>query len=71
MHAIGLPLAKGLMVSTGFYWDQNAQARAFARRFEAKMGRMPTKQQASVYASVKHYLKAVAAGETGCPLGKS
>lgn len=61
IKAIGLPLAKGLLVSTGFYWDQNAEARAFARRFEARMGRMPTKQQASVYASVKHYLKAVAA----------
>lgn len=61
IKAIGLPLAKGLMVSTGFYWDQNEEARAFAKRFEAKIGRMPTKQQASVYASVKHYLKAVAA----------
>ncbi|MFG1329813.1 ABC transporter substrate-binding protein [Xanthobacter autotrophicus] len=64
VHAIGLPLAKGLLISTGFYWDQNAEARAFAKRFEAKMGRMPTKQQASVYASVKHYLKAVAAAGT-------
>lgn len=61
IKAIGLPLAKGLLVSTGFYWDQNEEARAFAKRFEAKVGRMPTKQQASVYASVKHYLKAVAA----------
>lgn len=61
IKAIGLPLAKGLLVSTGFYWDQNDEARAFAKRFEAKVGRMPTKQQASVYASVKHYLKAVAA----------
>lgn len=64
IKAMGLPLAKGLMVSTGFYWDQNDEARAFARRFEAKVGRMPTKQQASVYASVKHYLKAVAASGT-------
>lgn len=64
IKAIGLPLAKGLLVSTGFYWDQNDEARAFARRFEAKVGRMPTKQQASVYASVKHYLKAVAAAGT-------
>ncbi len=64
IHAIGLPLAKGLLVSTGFYWDQNEQARAFAKRFQAKVGRMPTKQQASVYASVTHYLKAVAATGT-------
>lgn len=64
IKAIGLPLAKGLLVSTGFYWDQNDEARTFARRFEAKVGRMPTKQQASVYASVKHYLKAVAAAGT-------
>ncbi|QRG07008.1 ABC transporter substrate-binding protein [Xanthobacter dioxanivorans] len=64
VHAIGLPLAKGLRVTTGFYWDQNDKARAFAKRFFAKMGRMPTKQQASVYASITHYLSAVAASGT-------
>lgn len=64
VNSIGLSLAKGLLVSTGFYWDQNDEARAFAERFKAKMGRVPTKQQASVYASVTHYLKAVAATGT-------
>ncbi len=64
IHSIGLKLAHGLMVSAGFYWDQNEQARAFARRFFEKVGRMPTKEQAAGYASVTHFLKAVAASGT-------
>jgi len=64
IHALGLKLAKGLLVSTGFYWDQNDASRAFARRFFEKTGRMPTKEQASGYAAVTHYLKAVAASGT-------
>nr|WP_157091665.1 ABC transporter substrate-binding protein [Methylobacterium nodulans] len=59
VHSLGLAVAQGLLVSTGFYWDQNDAARAFGKRFFAKTGRMPTKQQASVYASVTQYLKAV------------
>ncbi|WP_407529469.1 ABC transporter substrate-binding protein [Methylobacterium oryzisoli] len=64
VHSVGLPAAKGLLVTTGFYWDQNEAARAFGKRFFAKAGRMPTKQQASVYASVTQYLKAVDATGT-------
>ena len=41
------------------YWDQNDQSRAFATRFSAERKAMPTKNQAAVYASVLHYLKAV------------
>ncbi len=33
----------------------------------ARTGRMPTKEQAAVYASVRHYLKAVAATGTDDP----
>jgi branched-chain amino acid transport system substrate-binding protein len=64
VHGLGLDKAKGLLISDGFYWDQNEAARAFARRFFDRVGRMPTKEQAAVYASVSHYLKAVAATGT-------
>jgi branched-chain amino acid transport system substrate-binding protein len=68
IDAMGLPAAQRLYVTEGFYWDQNDQARAFAKRFNAAVHRMPTKQQAATYASVTHYLKAVdAAGTLDAP----
>ena len=51
-------------MSEGFYWDQNDAARAWPKRFLARAGKMPTKQQAATYASVTHYLKAVDATGT-------
>lgn len=64
VHSLGLEVTKGLILSEGFYWDQNDEARAWSRRFHARTNRMPTKEQASVYASVVHYLKAVASADT-------
>ena len=64
IHAIGLETAAGLLVTEGFYWDQNDQSRAFAKRFMAKVGKMPSKQQAAGYAAATHYFKAVAATGT-------
>lgn len=59
VDSLGLPVAKGLVVTSSFYWDQNEQTRAFAKRFEAIHGKMPTKGQAHTYLSIKHWLKAV------------
>lgn len=64
VHTLGLPVTKGLLLSEGFYWDQNETARTWSRRYFEKTKRMPTKQQASVYASITHYLKAVTAADT-------
>ena len=64
IKAIGLAAAQRLYVTEGFYWDQNDQARAFAKRFDAQAHHMPTKQQAATYASVRHYLQAVEAAGT-------
>ena len=62
VHALGLPTAQGLIVTNTFYWDQNDQTRAFAKRFaERDKGIHPTMVHAGVYASVLHYLKAVEA----------
>ena len=60
IHALGLPLAQGLTLSSGFYWDQNDATRAFARRFMSERHAMPTKNQASVYLSTLHFLRATA-----------
>lgn len=64
VHALGLEATKGLLLSEGFYWDQNDVARDWSKRFFEKTNRMPTKEQASVYASIVHYLKAVKAEDT-------
>ncbi len=64
IHGLGLAAAQGLNVASGFYWDQNEQTRKFAQRMFARHQKMPTKEQAAVYASVRHYLKAVEAAGT-------
>jgi branched-chain amino acid transport system substrate-binding protein len=62
IHALGLPTAQGLVITNTFYWDQNDQSRAFAKRFAAvDKGIHPTMVHAGVYAAVLHYLKAVEA----------
>jgi branched-chain amino acid transport system substrate-binding protein len=62
VHSLGLDKAQGLMITTTFYWDQDDQKRAWAKRFAAANGgKYPTMVHAGVYAGVLHYLKAVAA----------
>jgi branched-chain amino acid transport system substrate-binding protein len=65
VHALGLQTAQGLIVTNTFYWDQNDQTRAFAKRFaSANKGIHPTMVHAGVYSSVLHYLKAIEAAKT-------
>ncbi|MCJ2126645.1 ABC transporter substrate-binding protein [Methylobacterium sp. J-077] len=62
VHAIGLQLAQGLSLVSPFYWDKDDGTRAFSARFAAqRSGAKPSMVQAGVYASILHYLKAVAA----------
>jgi len=61
VNSLGLATAQGLIITSGFYWDATDGTRAWARRFMAEHGRMPTREQAGVYVSVSHYLKAVQA----------
>ncbi len=59
VHAMGLPLAQGLLLSEAFYWDHDEASRAFTQRFAARVpGRVPTENQAGVYSSVLAYLRA-------------
>jgi len=68
VHSLGLQTAQKLLLTTGFYWDMNDETRAFAQRFYAKAGKMPTMVHAGVYSSVTAYLKAVkAAGSVDGP----
>jgi branched-chain amino acid transport system substrate-binding protein len=64
IHSLGLKTAQGLYLTTGWYWDLNAETRAFAQRFFAKINRQPTMDQAGVYSATLTYLKAVKAAGT-------
>ena len=59
VESLGLPAAKGLLLTEPFYWDRTPESRAWSQRFFEKFKRMPTAAQASVYSSMTHYLKAV------------
>jgi branched-chain amino acid transport system substrate-binding protein len=62
VHALGLPVAKGLILTESFYWDLNDRTRAFTTRVLPKTaGARPGMGQAGCYAGTLHYLKTVAA----------
>ncbi|HEY4173873.1 MAG TPA: ABC transporter substrate-binding protein [Rhodopila sp.] len=68
IHALGLDVAQGLSFPASFYWDQNDEARAFAKRFMAERKAAPTKNQAQNYAATLHFLKAMAQAGTDDPI---
>jgi branched-chain amino acid transport system substrate-binding protein len=59
IHAIGLPAAQGLQLTTAFYWDLDDKTRDFAKRFFARTNKRPTMVQAGLYSVVTNYLKAI------------
>jgi len=61
VHAMGLPIAQGLVLTTAWYWDFDDKTRAFASRFYEKTKRMPTFPQAAIYSATLTYLNAVKA----------
>ena len=58
VNSLGLETAQGLIITSGYYWDDNEGTRSFATRFLKEHGRMPTREQAGVYAGTLHFLKA-------------
>ena len=62
VRAVGLKLTQGLYTANPFYWDRDDDTRAFAARFmqHHPMHISINEFTAGVYASVLHYLKAVA-----------
>jgi branched-chain amino acid transport system substrate-binding protein len=61
INSLGLKTAQGLYLTTGWYWDLNAETRAFGKRFFDKINREPTMDQAGAYSATLTYLKAVKA----------
>lgn len=64
IHSLGLKIAQGLYLTTGWYWDLNPETRAFAKRYFAKTNKEPTMDQAGAYSATLTYLKAVRAAGT-------
>ena len=64
VHALGLPVAQDLVLTTGFYWDMDDEKRAWSKKYMEKTGKMPTMVQAGSYSAVRHYLKAIEAAGT-------
>ncbi|AMD01231.1 ABC transporter substrate-binding protein [Halomonas chromatireducens] len=64
VHAMGLETTQGLLLTTGWYWDMDEEAREWSERYYERMNRMPTMVQAGIYSSTMHYLQAVEATGT-------
>jgi len=64
IHSLGLQNAKGLMLSSAFYWDLNDGTRAWSKRFIEKTQKVPTMIHAGTYGAVMHYLWAIKAADT-------
>lgn len=64
VHALGLPVAQDLVLTTGFYWNMNDKTRAWSERFFELHGAMPTMVHAGTYSAVLHYLESVEAAGT-------
>ena len=59
IHSLGLQATQGMYLTDGWYWDLNDESRAWAKKFEDKIGRKPSMLQAGDYSSVSFYLKGV------------
>ena len=64
VHAMGLDIAQGLVLTTAWYWDLDDRTREFAKRFDERVKKEPTFPQAAYYSATLTYLNAVKAAGT-------
>jgi branched-chain amino acid transport system substrate-binding protein len=64
IHSLGLETAKGMYLTTAFYWDRDAESRKWSKRFFERHKKMPTMVQAGLYSSLTHYFNAIKAAGT-------
>jgi branched-chain amino acid transport system substrate-binding protein len=64
IHSLGLSLTQGMYLTDGWYWDQNAETRAWSKKYFAKMKKEPSMLQAADYSAAMFYLNAVKAAGT-------
>ncbi|MEI7714158.1 MAG: ABC transporter substrate-binding protein [Rhodospirillales bacterium] len=60
VHSLGQAAAGGLQFTNSWYWDQNDETRAWAKRFKDTTGTIPNDAHVATYSAVLHYLRAIA-----------
>ena len=61
IHSLGLKTTQGMYLTDSWYWNRDAETRAWSRKFFEKIKRMPSSIQAGDYSATSHYLQAVKA----------
>ena len=61
IHSLGLKATQGMYLTDSWYWNRDADSRAWSRRFFEKVKRMPSSLQAGDYSAALQYLNAVKA----------
>jgi len=61
IHSLGLKTTQGMYLTDSWYWNRDADSRAWSRKFFEKMKRMPSSIQAGDYSATLQYLNAVKA----------
>jgi branched-chain amino acid transport system substrate-binding protein len=61
IHSLGLKTTQGMYLTDSWYWNKDAETRAWSRKFFEKQKRMPSSIQAADYSATLQYLKAVKA----------
>jgi branched-chain amino acid transport system substrate-binding protein len=61
VHSLGLKATQGMYLTDSWYWNRDAETRAWGRRFFEKHKRMPSSIQAADYSVAQNFLNAVKA----------
>jgi branched-chain amino acid transport system substrate-binding protein len=61
VHSLGLKATQGMYLTDSWYWNRDAETRAWSRKFFDKFKRMPSSLQAADYSATLQYLNAVKA----------
>ena len=61
IHSLGLNATQGMYLTDSWYWNKDAEARAWSRKFFEKQKRMPSSIQAADYSATMQYLAAIKA----------
>ena len=64
IHSLGLSATQGMYLTDSWYWNKDAESRAWSRKFFEKVKRMPSSIQAADYSVTLNYLNAVKATGT-------
>jgi branched-chain amino acid transport system substrate-binding protein len=64
VHSLGLKATQGMYLTDSWYWNRDAETRAWSRKFFEKFKRMPSSLQAADYSAALQYLNAVKAAGT-------